>query len=394
MLIGLIGKPNCGKSTFFKAATLADILIANYPFATIKPNHGMAYVKILDLAPEFGRISNPREGYVKGEKGKFRFVPFELMDVAGLVEGASQGKGLGNEFLNDLSTADAFIHVVDMSGETDGEGKPTENYYPGSDISMIERELDLWYLSILNKVWPSFARAMEMQKKKFAEAVAKQFSGLKVGEEDVAHVLLKSGLDGEHPTKWNAEQLAGFARALRKYTKPMIIAANKVDRPKGKENYERVKEDFDYPIVPCFADGELALREADKHGLIEYIPGENNFKPLKELSEKQKQALDGIKKIMDEFGGTGVQKVMNTVVFDVLKYIAIFPAGAKMVDSKGNVLPDCYLMREGSTALDFAFRLHTDIGNNFVKAINIRTKLAVGKDYKLKHRDGFEIMTK
>src|SRR3989344_4729327 len=119
MLVGLVGRPNSGKRTFFKVATLADVMIAPYPFATIKPNQGVAYVKIRDLAADFGKVSNPREGYVKKS---IRFVPFDLMDVAGLVEGASNGKGLGNEFLNDLSNADAFIHVVDMSGGTNGEG--------------------------------------------------------------------------------------------------------------------------------------------------------------------------------------------------------------------------------------------------------------------------------
>jgi len=394
MLVGILGKPNAGKSTFFKAATLMDVLIAPYPFATIKPNHAMAYVKILDLAPEFARISNPREGYVKGEKGKWRFVPFELMDVAGLVEGASMGKGLGNEFLNDLAGADAFIHVVDVSGETDGDGKPTENYYPGEDIRMIERELDLWYLGILKKIWGTFARGLEMQKKKFSEGVAKQFSGLKVTEEDVNHVILKSKLNVEKPSGWTNEELSIFARALRRYTKPMVIAANKIDRPNGKENFEKIKEEFDYPIVPCFADGELALREADKYGLIEYIPGEKSFILKKELSGKQREALDKIKDTMEDFGSTGVQETLNKTVFDILGYLCVFPAGAKMTDSKGNVLPDCYLMKKGSTALDFAFKLHTDIGNNFVKAIDIRTKKAVGKDYLLKHRDGLEIMVK
>src|SRR3989338_4324733 len=169
MLLGLVGRPNVGKSTFFKAATLMDVLIANYPFATIKPNHGIAYVKIPDLAQEFGKVSQPREGYVRG---KWRFVGFELMDVAGLVAGASEGKGLGNAFLSDLAGADAFIHVVDMSGESDGEGKPTEGYYPGNDITIIEKELDLWYLGILNKIWKVFARTVEMQKQKLAEAIA------------------------------------------------------------------------------------------------------------------------------------------------------------------------------------------------------------------------------
>lgn len=391
MLVGLIGKPNCGKSTFFKAATLVDVLIANYPFATIKPNHGIAYVKINDLAKDFGKVSNPREGYVKSG---FRFVPFELLDVAGLVAGASEGKGLGNEFLADLSAADAFIHVVDMSGESDGEGKPTENYYPGEDIKMIENELDLWYLGILKKVWASFARTVEMQKKKFEEAVAKQFSGLKVKEEDVRYVVLKSKLNHEKPTSWNDADLTNFARMLRKHTKPMIIAANKVDRPNGEENFKKVKKEFDYPIVPCFADGELSLRQADKAGLIEYIPGEDNFEVKKEVSGKQKEALDSIKKIMKIFGSTGIQEVLNKVIFDILKYVAIYPAGAKLSDSKGNVLPDCYLMPPGSTALDFAYRLHSDIGRDFVKAMHVKTKQAVGKDYVIKSGDGLEILTK
>lgn len=395
MLVGVLGKPNAGKSTFFKAVTLADVLIAPYPFATIKPNHGMAYIKIKDLAPEFGKISNPREGFLMGKKGEWRFVPFELMDVAGLVEGASLGRGLGNEFLSDLAGADAFIHVVDISGETDGEGKPTENYYPGKDIEIIEQELDLWYLGILKKVWNVFARTVEMQKKKFSEAVAKQFSGLKVKEEDVAHVILKSKLNVEKPTLWTNEQLFQFARELRRYTKPMLIAANKVDRPNGSANYKKVKEEFDYPIVPCFADGELALREAHKVGLIDYLPGERTFEVKKELNEKQKAALEKIKEVLEEFGSAGVQEVLNKIVLEILKYIAVFPTpNTRLEDSQGRVLPDCFLMPFNSTALDFAFRLHTDIGNSFVKAIDVKTKKAVGKDYKLKHRDGLEIMTK
>jgi ribosome-binding ATPase YchF (GTP1/OBG family) len=392
MLIGLVGKPNCGKSTFFKAATLIDVHIANYPFTTIKPNIGMAYVKIKDLASEFGKVSNPREGYVKGG---WRFVPFELMDVAGLVKGASQGRGLGNEFLNELSAADAFIHIVDMSGEFDGEGKPTDNYDPAEDIEIIERELDLWYAGILKKVWMSFAHALEMQKKKFEEAVAKQFSGLKVTQDDVRYVVQKCGLNAEKPSSWTSAELERFALMLRKHTKPMIIAANKVDRPRARENFERIKKEFDYPILPCFAEGELALREADRAGLISYVAGEKSFEVKKALNERQKAALDAIKKVIDEYGSTGVQEVMNKAVFEILNYIAVYPTpNIRLVDSKGNVLPDCFLMKKGSTALDFAYRVHTDIGKNFVKAIDIRTKQAVGKDYVLKQGDCLEIVTK
>ena len=391
MLIGIVGRPNTGKSTFFKAATMADVLIANYPFATIKPNHAMAYVKIRDLAADFDKVSNPREGFVKHG---WRFVPFDLLDVAGLVEGASEGKGLGNEFLNDLAGADAFIHVIDLSGETNGEGKPASDYYPGEDIRIIENELDLWYAGILKKVWKTFSRGVEVQKTNFAEAVFKQFSGLKVSADDVKHVILKYKFNVEKPSNWSEGEVFRFAQALRKETKKMIIAANKIDRPDGRKNYEKIKNEFDYPIIPCFAEGELSLRSADKAGLIDYIPGEDKFEIKKTLNDKQKEALQEIKKVIDEYGSTGVQEVLNKVIFEILGYIAIFPAGDKLADSKGNILPDCFLMPPNSTALDFAYRLHSDIGKNFVKAIHIKTKLAVGKDYKLKHLDGLEIMTK
>jgi len=205
---------------------------------------------------------------------------------------------------------------------------------------------------------------------------------------------LKEGFDVSKPANWSDEELLKFSRALRKSTKPMIIAANKIDRPSGKENFEKIKEEFDYKIIPCFAEGELSLKQAEKSDLIDYISGENDFEEKANLSDNQKKGLKEIKKTLEVYGSTGVQEVLNKIVFDILGYIAVFPAGSKMEDSKGNVLPDCYLMPPGSTALDFAYRLHSDIGDGFVKAIDIRTKQAVGKDYKLKHLDGLEIMTR
>jgi ribosome-binding ATPase len=206
--------------------------------------------------------------------------------------------------------------------------------------------------------------------------------------------VLKNDIEIDNVGKWTEVQLEKFARALRKHTKPMIIAANKIDRPKAKENFEKVKEKFDYPITTCFAEGELALKEADAHNLVEYVPGAKDFEIVGDLNEKQEKALESVKEILDKYGSTGVQEVANKTVFDLLRYICVFPAGAKLEDSKGNVLPDCYLMPPGSTALDFAFRIHQDIGNGFIKAIDVRTKRAVGKEYKLKMGDGLEIFTK
>ena len=394
MLLGLVGKPSAGKSTFFKAATLAEVAIASYPFTTIKPNHGVGYVKVDCIDRELGVQCNPNHGFcIRGK----RFVPVELMDVAGLVPGASEGKGLGNRFLDDLRQADVFIHIVDTSGTTDSEGKPTENYNPEKDILFLELELDKWYYNLLVKAWKSFARKVEIEDTSFSEAVAKQFSGLKVTENQVKTTLLKANLPGK-PSAWNEIQLMQFASALRKESKPTIIAANKVDTAKGRENYDSIRVKFPHLIIiPCSADSELALREAAKSELIKYIPGETDFKITGKLNEKQTGALENIReKVLDKFDtGTGVQEVLNYAVFNLLEYLAIFPASAtKLKDSKGRTLPDCFLLPPGSTALDFAYFLHTDFGNNFIKAIDARTKRILGKNYELKNRDALEIVTK
>ncbi|MEK6842713.1 MAG: redox-regulated ATPase YchF, partial [Nanoarchaeota archaeon] len=354
MLIGLIGKPSVGKSTFFKAATLADVEIASYPFTTIKPNRGVSYVKIDCIDKEFKTQCNPSHGFCINHK---RFVPVELMDVAGLVPGASEGKGLGNQFLDDLRQADVFIQIVDLSGKTDENGKETENYDVSKDILFLEDELNKWFFNIMNKMWKSFARKTEMEGLDFTEAVAKQFSGLKVKEEQIKRVLLKLNFK-EKPSQWNENQLMKFVSELRNESKPMIIAANKIDTSKGDENYEKLKKKFpDLMIIPCSADAEVALREAARKNLIDYIPGEKDFRIIEKGNARQEEALEKIRKnILEEYEfGTGIQEVLNKAVFELLRYIAIFPAGAnKLSDSKGNILPDCFLLPPNSTALDFA----------------------------------------
>ncbi|MBU1246165.1 MAG: redox-regulated ATPase YchF [Nanoarchaeota archaeon] len=392
MLIGVVGKPSCGKSTFFKAATLADVEIANYPFTTIKPNHAVGFVKIKDPAIDFNKHSNPRMGYVQKD---FRFVPIDLIDVAGLVPGAHEGAGMGSQFLNDLNQADALIHVIDISGSTNEKGESVQalSYNPSNDIKFLELELNMWYLEILKKGWEKFARGVHQEHKDISKALAKQLSGLKVTEEIVKPLIANLSKD---PTSWSEKNLLGLASELRKQTKPMIIAANKIDVPGAEENFKRLKKEFpNLIIIPCSSESELALKEAHVHELIEYLPGENNFKIKKEISEKQKAGLEFIQEnVLKKFESTGVQTILNKIVFEILDQICLFPGGVKKLeDSKGNVIPDCFLMPNGTTALGFAFRLHTDFGNKFAKAINVRTKLAIGKEYKLKNMDIIEIMT-
>lgn len=397
MMVGIVGKANCGKSTFFKAATLMDVLIANYPFATIKPNTGVGFVRVKCVDEFFKVQCNPREGFCKNHQ---RFIPIQMIDVAGLVPGAHEGKGLGLAFLSDLNQADCLIHVIDASGGTNERGEPVPpgSHDPADDIRFLEVELDYWYLDILKKGWDRLSRNIQMEHADVAKAIAKQMSGVRVDEELAKEVLRKMTFDVSVPKSWTDEQLLQLATAFRKATKPMVIAANKIDTKAAQENIERLRKEFPgYHIVSISAETELALKEAAKHELIDYLPGDADFKILhpEKLSPAQQKALEFMKtEVLHKNSGTGVQAILNTAVFDVLKYVYIFPGGtSKLEDQYGRVLPDCFLMPPNKTALDFAFRLHTDFGKNFIRAIDVKKRMPMAKDHILQNADVIEIMS-
>ncbi|MDO8556031.1 MAG: redox-regulated ATPase YchF [Nanoarchaeota archaeon] len=395
MLIGLVGHPSVGKSCFFKASTLANVEIHERPFTTLKSSEAIGYVKVPCVETFFNTKCNPRFGYCINAQ---RFVGITLMDVPGLVPGAHEGKGLGYEFLGDLSQADALIHVIDISGTTNAQGEKVADgsYDPCNDVHFLEEEIDTWYYSILSNNWARYARKITMEKTKLDKAIAQQFSGLKITEDQVTKAITKLNLNPEKPDTWTAENLKQFCSLVRNYSKPIIIAANKIDKPGSEKHLANLKKNFpNYTIIPCSADSELALREASKAGLISYIPGEKNFTALKPLTEGQQQALEYIQKnVLDVYGSTGVQDVLNITVFDFLHYIAIFPGGTgKLEDSSGRRLPDCFLLPGGSTAVDFAYKIHQDLGKNFVRAVDVKKKQMLGKDHKLNHLDVIEIKT-
>ncbi len=396
MLIGVVGKANVGKSTFFKALTLADAQIANYPFTTIAPNRGIAYAKVKCACKDFSVDCEPIAGScIDG----MRFVPIEMLDVAGLVPGAHLGKGRGNQFLDDLRQADALIHVVDISGSTNEQGDIVEigSHDPAVDVRWLEEEIDLWYLGMLNKSWARFARTVQQEKSEIAGAIAKQFSGLGIDEDFVKYMLIKTGLKEKIPTQWSPDELKLFAQALRQASKPMVIAANKADVAGADKNVDKVLAEFpDRPIVVCSAESELALREAAKHDLISYLPGDASFalKEENKLSERQKAGLQFIQEnVLDRLSSTGVQKVLDTAVFEMLGLIAVFPvANNKLTDSKGNVLPECFLVPKGTTAQQFAYKVHMELGEKFIRAVDLRTKKTVGKEHVLQNLDVIEIV--
>lgn len=396
MILGIVGKPNCGKSTFFKACTLADVEIANYPFATIKPNRGAAHVKVRCAELDFDTKCNPRTGFCT-DAGE-RFVPVEVIDVAGLVPGAHEGKGMGLSFLNDLNQADALIQVIDLSGSTNEKGEPVDrlSYDPSEDIAFLERELVHWFDSVLSSSWDKFVRTVDQTDLKKEEAFNKQLSGLGTSELLIKDALKKLDLP-EFLKDWSAENRLSLCSELRKLVKPIIVAANKADVPGAIDNLERIKARFpDVLVIPCSAESELALREADAANIVTYVPGSKEFKVNSQtLNDRQKKGLEFIQSnVLDDLEGTGVQRVINDAIFNVLDHIFVFPGGLKKLEDKdGNRLPDCFLIPNGSTALDFAFRVHTDLGKKFIRAVDVKKRLTVGKEHTLKSGDVIEIIT-
>lgn len=394
MLIGIVGKPNTGKSTFFKACTMASAEAANYPFTTIDPNRGVGFVRVECIDKEFNVQCNPRTGFCVNH---VRYVPVDIIDVAGLVPGAHEGKGLGNKFLDDLRNADVLIHIVDISGSTNEKGEPVAlgSHDPLKDVDFLVFELNMWFYQSILKNWDKIARTQSSNKQKVVDALRDVCAGLSIKE----HQLSK-GLKGkpELMLDFTPEMIKQFAFELREISKPIVIVANKCDLSNAELNIKRLKEQHpNLLIIPVSAESELALKEAAKAGLIDYLPGQVDFKILQpeKLNEKQIKALEFVKiNILQKYGSTGVQDILEKSVFDVLKYMPIFPAGStKLVDKDGNILPDCFLLPPKSTALDFAFAIHSDLGNKFIKAILARSKQMVGKEYELKPRDALEIVS-
>ena len=393
MLIGLIGKANVGKSTFFSASTDNIVNIANYPFTTVKPNLGVCHVRINCVCTEFGVKDNPVHSIcIDG----IRFIPVQIIDVAGLVPGAHEGKGLGNKFLDDARQADALIHVIDISGSTDSEGRPLT---PGSgdpigDIQFVEEEFDLWLVSIIKRDMDN--KELDSSGQSIVQVLKKRLSGLGVTEAALEKVVSKLNLQNKKFKSWTEQELFDLCQNIRRDVKPVIIAANKADISTSQINLPRLTEKY-ANVVPCTSELEMLLRKAVKNGFIHYLPGDSSFeiKENTQLSDKQKQALEIVSTFIKEHGSTGVQEVINLACFNLLEKIVVYPVedDSKLSDKKGNILPEAYLLNKESTAKDLAHAVHEELGKGFLFAIDVRTKRRLGADHILKNNDVIKIVS-
>ena len=395
-LLGIVGKPNTGKSTFFCAATLAPAEIANYPFTTIKPNRGVGYVRTPCVHEEFNVKDNPLNSICLDG---VRLIPVEFIDCAGLVPDAWQGRGLGNQFLDEIRKADALIHIVDASGGTDCEGrlcKPGE-HDPLEDVKFLEHEITMWMASILKRDWPKIAKTVESESKDLYSMLEERLSGLAIKRNHIFETTRRAGLNADKPTAWTEEDFLRFVDTLRQIAKPMLLVANKIDIPAAEKNLERMKE-LNYHVIPCCSEAELALRRAAEKQLIDYRPGDCNFKIAKpeKLTESQTRALETIReKILLKLGSTGVQESINMAYFKLLNMITVYPVEdlEHLADHNGRVLPDTYLVPHGTTAHQFAYLIHTELGESFIYAVDARGRKRIGEDAILKDRDVISIVS-
>jgi ribosome-binding ATPase YchF (GTP1/OBG family) len=395
--IGLIGKTNTGKTTFFNSATLATADISNYPFTTKQPTIGNANAVTLCVHKELNLQDNPKNSRcIDG----WRFIPVELVDLPGLIKGAWEGKGLGNKFLSVAAQSDALLHIVDASGSIDAAGRIAE---PGSgdpiaDIGDIEEELVMWYLKLLegnrDKISRAINSGIDMQ-----SAIADVFRGIGVNEEHVKMALAENKLENHKFDELGTQESKDFSWSLRDISKPTLIVANKVDLPSATDNFKRIREEYnDMIIVPSSADAELTLRRAANRGLIRYSPGDERFeiKDQSILTDKQKWALNFIRKdILDEYMRTGIQFAINVAVFKLLRMNTVYPVAeaSKLSDKSGNVLPDVYLMKSGSTVKDLAKEIHSELAKGLLYAIDIRDGLRLPINYEIKDRDILSIIS-
>ena len=395
--IGLIGKTNTGKTTFFNSSTLSSDEISTYPFTTKKSSISIGHAITLCVHPEFNVEDNPINSKCKDG---WRYIPIELIDLPGLIKDAWKGKGLGNQFLSIASQSDALLHIVDASGGIDSSGRITEvgTEDPVSDFADIEEELNMWYQKILEGNRDKLQKMVESDNDQI-NALTELYQGMGVKKIHVKETLKTTKLEDKNIENYDINDSKKFATQLRRISKPTLIVANKIDIKGAAKNFQRLRERYnDMIVVPASADSELSLRRAEQKELIKYSPGSEQFDILRadDLNEKQKNALNFIQSdIMGEYMHTGVQFAINITVFKLLKMNSIYPVAIpeNLSDKKGRILPDLILLKDGSTVIDLAKEIHSDLIKGLLYAKDLRYNLRVPTNYQLRDRDVISLVS-
>ncbi len=398
--LALIGKTNAGKTTLFNTATGKDEPIGNYMFTTKNPVVGITYITSPCVHKEFRVVDNPvNSKCIDG----WRYIPIELIDLPGLIKGASYGRGLGTRFLSEAMRADAFLHVVDASGSIDEDGRIAE---PGTgdpyrDYQEIEGEIVQWYKLLLENNLEKIVKKIEASRseQEAINSLYESFAGIKVSKIHIYEVLEEMGKSIYDLRNFSDQDLWRFASLMREVSKPTLIIANKMDIPAADKGFKVLKDKIkDKIIVPTSASLELTLRRAEQRGSVRYNPAEESYVVVEssKLQEQEKKAIDFFNKfLIKEMMRAGVQFALNVAVFKMLRMNVVYPVAdpKKLTDKKGNVLPDAYLLPDGSTVKDLAEEIHSDLATGLLYAIDVRTGLRLPPTYRLKDRDVIHIVS-
>lgn len=387
-LIGIVGKPSSGKSTTLNSLTDASAQVGAFPFTTIEPNRATGYLQVNCACSRVGlqKLCKPNYGWC--ENG-LRHIPIMLLDVAGLVPGAHSGRGLGNKFLDDLRHADALIHVVDVSGTTDAEGKNTRGYDPLQDIVWLQDEIRLWIEGNLHKRWGSIVRKHTATKSSAVDTLQQQFGGYGSHASMIQRALGR--IPGLPPLEqWDNEWITEVVKSFMQEKFPTVLALNKMDHPDADKNVSKIM--LKYPDVKCVltsAITEVFLRKLKKQGFIRYEEGTefvDTFEDddtLKPLDEKLIQRIEVIRDlVLYRFGSTGVVQVLQAAA-STLNLIPVYTVRNIHTFAGGNgenVFRDCFLVKKGTTVGKVATYIMGDVT---VAAIETVGGIRVSEDDKV-----------
>ena len=378
--IGITGKPNAGKSTLFSSLTETVVAIGDYPFTTVEPNKGIAYIKEKCPHLELGKECNPRRG--KCLNG-IRYIPVEVMDVPGLIEGASQGKGMGNQFMDSLREASAIINLISPVTDEKKLMSPEEISQVAEEV---ENEIFLWFSSRFGSDWERFSKKVSHLSIPDEEKILMKASFFGITLKDVRKILSITKMN-DNVSIWGEDQIMEFTKAVLSLIRPIKRVVNKGDLI---EDVQELKK-MGFHVIS--ADYELSIMKAFKSGIIKDM---NTLEAADKASVRQKEALDTIRSSYESGKLHRISDVISQIVKTDLQKIVVYPVydENKWTDKDGNILPDAFLMEQGDTAEDLAFKIHTDIGRGFIRAINGRTKMVLGRSYELKDGDIIRIVAK
>lgn len=324
-----------------------------------------------------------------------RGIPIKLLDVAGLIPGASEGAGLGNKFLDDLRAADVLIHVLDASGCTNEKGEATKGYDPSRDVDWLTGEIHAWIFNNLWTKWSSITRRHTATKATVAVTLQGQLSGYGAGPAVIAELCTKIGVKEPNDlATWDEARLHEVVAAFLEVRFPTVLLLNKADTGADSDrNIARISRKYDSDLcIVASALAETYLKAKRNAGVIKYPEGASMFftrddegipgvEDLVVADEKTKRRLDKLNDmVMFRFGGTGVWAAVQKAA-ELRKPVVAYPVRSLTnysaeADNPDAVFANAVLLKHGSTIHDLCHAVNFEMAKRLLYAEGARGRLS------------------